>query len=302
MAAEKLEDSDIEPAPKLIEAVLQNCRGRVDQWLEPYLRISIERLRKTRKNYLKDLLVNVIANGLYYNAPMCLTILQHLGVTSEIFQSWFQMLYEVKKSGKPLHFVREHDKKVCILGLASLLVVPTAAMPPELQAGLDQVFKALLKLLVAYKEQRAEAAKVEEVEDDDEEEWDGTADDGEWDKEIDDDEDEGDESTEKLQKLAAQAKAFSHADDSDSDFEDYADDEEFQAPIDNVDAFIFFSDAMKAMSISDPARFQALSGSLDFQQQAWAHGLAQHAEERRKEIEKEAMEKAVAAGAGVALQ
>lgn len=27
-------------------------------------------------------------------------------------------------------------------------------MPPELQTGLDQVFKALLKLLVAYKEQR----------------------------------------------------------------------------------------------------------------------------------------------------
>lgn len=50
---------------------------------------------------------------------------------------------------------REHDKKVCILGLASLLTVPTAAMPPELQAGLDQVFRALLKLLKAYKDQRA---------------------------------------------------------------------------------------------------------------------------------------------------
>lgn len=60
LADEKLEDSDIESAPKLIEAVLQNCRGRVDQWLEPYLRISIERLRKTKKNYLKDLLVNVV--------------------------------------------------------------------------------------------------------------------------------------------------------------------------------------------------------------------------------------------------
>lgn len=154
-----------------------------------------------------------VANGLYYNAPMCLTILQHLGVTSEIFQTWFQMLYAVKKSGKPLHFVRyrlilvvvqrwmsyvcffvvrgfrvtgpftplsgsglvwgalcenelaaditrtvglfrEHDKKVCILGLASLLAVPSVAMPPELQTGLDQVFRALLKLLVAYKEQR----------------------------------------------------------------------------------------------------------------------------------------------------
>jgi len=53
------------------------------------------------------------------------------------------------------YFCREHDKKVCILGLASLLAVPSTAMPPELQAGLDQVYKALLKLLVAYKEQRA---------------------------------------------------------------------------------------------------------------------------------------------------
>ena len=42
-----------------------------------------------------------------------------------------------------------------------------------------------------------------------------------------------------------QAKAFSHADDSDSDFEDYADDEEFQAPIDDIDPFVFFSEAMK---------------------------------------------------------
>lgn len=298
LADEKLEDSDIESAPKLIEAVLQNCRGRVDQWLEPYLRISVERLRRTQKNYLKDLLMEVVANGLYYSAGPCLTILQQLGVTGEIFQAWFQMLYEVKKTGKPVHFVREHDKKVCILGLASLLTVPTAAMPPELQAGLDQVFRALLKLLKAYKDQRAEAAKVEEIEDDDEELDSWRNDDGDWDKELDDD-DEGDDEadTQKLQKLAAQAKVFSsHAEDSDSDYEDFTDDEEFQAPIDNIDPFIFFSDVMKAISLSDPTRFHALSGSLDFEHQALAHGLAQHAEERRKEIEKEAIEKAAAGG------
>jgi hypothetical protein len=60
LSDDKLEDSDIEPAPKLIEAVLQNCRGHVDQWLEPYLRVSIERLRKTQKHYLKDLLMEVV--------------------------------------------------------------------------------------------------------------------------------------------------------------------------------------------------------------------------------------------------
>jgi len=48
--------------------------------------------------------------------------------------------------------------------------------------------------------------------------------------------------------------------------------------------------------LSDPTRFHALSGSLDFEHQALAHGLAQHAEERRKEIEKEAIEKAAAGG------
>jgi transcription termination factor NusB len=60
LSDDKLEDSDIEPAPKLIEAVLQNCHGHVDQWLEPYLRVSIERLRKTEKHYLKDLLMEVV--------------------------------------------------------------------------------------------------------------------------------------------------------------------------------------------------------------------------------------------------
>jgi hypothetical protein len=101
---------------------------------------------------------------------------------------------------------REHDKKVCILGMASLLPLSSAAMPTELQAGLDQVFRALLKLLVSFKEQHAQAAKVEDVEDD-EEELEGwrSGDDGEWDKELDDEDDEVDDEADnqKLQKLAA---------------------------------------------------------------------------------------------------
>ncbi|KEH24320.1 importin-like protein, putative [Medicago truncatula] len=43
------EDSDIEPAPKLIEIVFLNCRGLVDHWVEPYLRITIESLHRTGK-------------------------------------------------------------------------------------------------------------------------------------------------------------------------------------------------------------------------------------------------------------
>ena len=45
------------------------------------------------------------------------------------------------------------------------------------------------------------------------------------------------------------------------------------------------------ISTVDPVRFQALTHNLDFQHQAMAHGLSQHAEERRKTLEKELSEK-----------
>lgn len=63
MGDKNLEDSDIEPAPKLIEVVFQNCRGQVDHWIEPYIRISIERLRRTERPYLKCLLMQVVRNS-----------------------------------------------------------------------------------------------------------------------------------------------------------------------------------------------------------------------------------------------
>jgi importin-7 len=55
-----MEDSDIEPAPKLIEVFFQNCKGSVDRWVEPYLMITIERLQRTQKPYLKCLLIQVV--------------------------------------------------------------------------------------------------------------------------------------------------------------------------------------------------------------------------------------------------
>ncbi|XP_009339901.2 importin beta-like SAD2 [Pyrus x bretschneideri] len=300
MADKNMEDGDIEPAPKLIQVVFQNCRGQVDQWVEPYLRITVERLRRSEKPYLKCLLIEVIADALYYNAALALSILQNLGVATEIFNLWFQMLQQVKKSGVRANFKREHDKKVCCLGLTSLMTLPAEQLPGE---ALGRVFRAALDLLVAYKEQVAEAAKEEEPEDDDEMDGFPTDDDDEYgdgsDKEMGLDAEDGDEvDSVKLQKLAAQAKSFRPSDEYDSDSDDdFSDDEELQSPIDDVDPFIFFVDAVKAMQASDPLRVHSLMQTLDFQYQALANGVAQHAEQRRAEIEKEKMEKAAAATA-----
>ncbi|TYI66574.1 hypothetical protein E1A91_D09G233500v1 [Gossypium mustelinum] len=291
MADKNLEDNDIEPAPKLIEVVFQNCRGQVDHWVEPYLRITLDRLRRTEKSRLKCLLVQVIANSVYYNAVLTLSILNKLCVTTEVFNLWFHLLQQVKKSGLLANFKREHDKKVCCLGLTSLLALPGEQFPGE---ALERVFKATLDLLVAYKV----AANEEEVEDDD---MDGFQTDDEDDADASDkemgvdaeDEDEADNI--RLQKLAAQAKAFHPTDNDDSDSDDdFSDDEELLSPIDEVDPFVFFVDTVKALQASDPIRFQNLTQTLDFHFQALANSVAQHAEQRRAEIEKEKMEKASA--------
>ncbi|KAG2726210.1 hypothetical protein I3760_01G101700 [Carya illinoinensis] len=299
MADKNMEDNDIEPAPKLIQVVFQNCKGQVDQWVEPYLRITVERLRRAEKSYLKCLLMQVIADALYYNAAMALGILQKLGVATEIFNLWFQMLQQVRKSGVRVNFKREHDKKVCCLGLTSLLSLPADQLPGE---ALGRVFRATLDLLVAYKDQVA-AAKEEEAEDDDDMDGfqtDEEEDDGDVsDKEMGVDTEDGDEADSiRLQKLAEQAKAFRPNDDSDDDSDDdYSDDEELQSPIDEVDPFVFFVDTVKVLQASDPLRFQNLTQTLDFHYQALANGVAQHAEQRRAEIEKERMEKATATAA-----
>lgn len=302
MADKNLEDNDIEPAPKLIQVVFQNCKGQVDHWIEPYLRIAVDRLRRTEKSRLKCLLMQVVADALYYNASLTLAILHKLGVATEVFNLWFQLLQQSRKSGLMANFKRDHDKKVCCLGLTSLLALPADQLPWE---ALGRIFRANLDILVAYKDQLAEAAKEEDAEDDDEMDGFPTDDDDEVDgsdKDMGDDAEDGDEvDSLRLQKLAAQARAFHANDDDDDDTDDdFSDDEELQSPIDEVDPFIFFVDTVKAMQVVDPMRFQNLTQTLDFQYQARANGVAQHAEQRRVEIEKEKMEKATAAAAAVA--
>ncbi|KAM0882997.1 hypothetical protein ACQ4PT_031935 [Festuca glaucescens] len=294
MMEPNMEDSDIEPAPKLIEVLFQNCKGHVDQWVEPYLRLTIDRLRRAEKPYLKCLLLQVIANALYYNPSLALAILHKLGVATEIFNLWFGMLKEVKKSGIRANFRREHDKKVCCLGLTSLIGLPVDHIPAEV---LDRIFKATLELLAAYKDQVAESKKQNDDAGDDMDGFDADEDDNddeevESDKEMGlDDEDGDDINSLHLQKLATEAKGFQPADEGDESDDDFSDDEELQSPIDEVDPFILFVDSVKGLQASDPSRFQNLMQTLDFGYQALANGIAQHAEERRVEIEKEKLEK-----------
>lgn len=54
------------------------------------------------------------------------------------------------------HYSALRDKKMVVLGLASLLGLPADQTPPEVAAGQGQVLTALLRVLLALKKQQEE--------------------------------------------------------------------------------------------------------------------------------------------------
>ncbi|GIL84239.1 hypothetical protein Vretimale_15865 [Volvox reticuliferus] len=274
--ASDFSDRDVVPAVKLLEVVLQNCRGRVDEWVGPYLQLALNKLQTATNRTLKDTLIMVVANALYYNATLTLGLLVQMGVVGQFFAAWFASIFANKKSGKPKHFRRMHDKKVCVLGLVSMLAVPEEALPAEIKAGLAQVQAGVMRLLLALKDQQAEAeadAAREDEEDEDEQE------EGEEDGDIgEDDEDEDEELNKALRRGARDILGDGSDEDSDDEF---TDDEEVRTPIDPVDPFVFFADALSGLQQHMPIRHQQLMAACDANTQVALAGMVAYAAELR---------------------
>jgi hypothetical protein len=123
---------------------------------------------------------------MFYNPVLTLQQLSYKGALQSVFSTWFTMISKVgrlrslrlqllrlgisdapgrllvsllcvppplrvafqvhEKSGKPMHFKRLHDKKICVLGLVSLLSCAPEGMPSEVQAGLPQVMHFFVDL------------------------------------------------------------------------------------------------------------------------------------------------------------
>lgn len=68
-----------------------------------------------------------------------------------------------------MHFRRQQEKKMCVLGLVSILAVPDAAMPADIAAGLPQLLSGIMALLVDLKRQLEAAEKAAEEQHDEDE-------------------------------------------------------------------------------------------------------------------------------------
>ena len=199
MDSANIPDPEALPGPKLLECVLANCKGRVDDMVPAMLAMSLDRLGKTSLSYLQDLLVQVVANCLFYDAVLTLEVLNKNGKTASVLQTWFGMLAQRTQSGKRKHHKREHDKKVCCLGLLALLSAPSQSLPAVVQQGYGQITQTLVSLLIDLKQQTVERKEMETNDE-------GAT--GGWPSGWSDDDDDFDEGT--CCALPNPAPAFSH--------------------------------------------------------------------------------------------
>ncbi|KAL3141839.1 hypothetical protein ABBQ32_004507 [Trebouxia sp. C0010 RCD-2024] len=284
---EKLGEEEVQPAPKLLEVILQNCRGRVDNYLPHYLQASPgyshmwvwQKLPHVKEWRTKDLLISVIASALYYNNTLTISLLQQQNQLPAFLTTWGKMIFASKAGGSPQHFRQMYVKKVNLLGLISLLTLPEEATPPPVQAAWPQLMAGTMRLLTTLKEQQDENAHLNggTGSDSASEVAESDPDDDADDAELSDDQDEevDDAYMQQLAREARKLKGERHADEESSE-DEWSDAEDTDTPIDSIDPFIVFADTIRQLQASAAPRFQALTHRMDAASQIALQSIMQY--------------------------
>lgn len=129
-------------ASKLIEAMLLNLRGHIDDALPRIVATALKGLSDTDEPRAARLAnLEVLVNAVLYNAPAALQLMGQAGLARAFFDQWFTAVRT--ENGLP----RVHDKKLSILACCELLKLPGAAVPAELQEGWTGIVASVLTLL-----------------------------------------------------------------------------------------------------------------------------------------------------------
>ncbi|KAG2183579.1 hypothetical protein INT43_006585 [Umbelopsis isabellina] len=283
MRSDRLGEADRVCACKLIESVLLNCRGHVDQYVPAFLNLSFTYIftGSMKTTEFKVHCLEIVINCVYYNPQLTLSVLEENQWTQGFFTLWFNTLDK---------FSRVHDKKLVIVALCSLLELPFEAIPASLQAGWSQMLNGMLvvfKTLPKAIQNRKEMEKFygDGIEDEDEFGEPITGSNFEEDEIEDagDDEDVHDEDAEYLEYLASQAAA--HADDGEDD--DYDDDVQeevlFESPLDEIDPYIRFGDSFRGLQQHNPTSYSLLTKDLDVEQQNLIMSILTNADTTRQQ-------------------
>eukprot|EP01087_Luapelamoeba_hula_P007288 TRINITY_DN1779_c0_g1_i1.p1 TRINITY_DN1779_c0_g1~~TRINITY_DN1779_c0_g1_i1.p1 ORF type:complete len:1013 (+),score=139.46 TRINITY_DN1779_c0_g1_i1:120-3158(+) len=260
---------------RLVEVVLHSCKGNpvVESKLPGIIGLALKRYFNpdTSLNTLKVLLLEVISNSLYCNPLITLQILEQANCTLPLFENWFQLVAS---------FTRLHDKKVSVLGLTSILMVPFGSLPPSVQAAQPHLVRLLLRFayLALGQHKAEEAADAAGVEDPDSGKGGYGSEGSDEEGPVGDDHDvDLDAAT--LHRLAYEAaQEYSWVPGEDDDDDDLEDEALYTSAIDDIDEFLFFVQTFHAYSEQNAGPYQAVVNALTAEEKAQLQEIVVHAQ------------------------
>ncbi|XP_072048064.1 LOW QUALITY PROTEIN: importin-7-like [Amphiura filiformis] len=259
------EDAGEDPechAAKLLEVILLQFKGRIDQVVPLFIEVALNRLtREVKSTELRQMCLQVVVAALYYNPMLLLATLEKMtipntneAVTAQFIKQW---LHDTDC------FLGLHDRKICVLGLCALMSLPQR--PPIVDECAQQFMPSLLILFRGLKrayECRALAEEDSSGEEEDDSDFDGEV------LESDEDEidDEGADYLERLEKAAACRK-----DEEEDDAYEETALEGYNTPLDEEDCsddeYVIFKLVMQEIQANNPVWYNALTSHLTEDQQ-----------------------------------
>ncbi|KAK2154166.1 hypothetical protein LSH36_275g06021 [Paralvinella palmiformis] len=288
MAADSGEDAECHAA-KLLEVLLIQFKGKIDQVVPLFIELALERLtREVKTSELRTMCLQVVIAALYYNPSMLFELLEKIHmpntnqpITQQFLKQWMQ---------DTDCFLGLHDRKICVLGLCMLLDT-TGNRPQEITSIAGDIIPACIMLFDGLKRAYQYRAEQEDSSDEESDEEEFVA------AELDDDDDVIDEEGEQyLEKLGRITNADEVGEDCDE--EDYESEEtpleSYETPLDRdeteVDEYQVFKNVLQNLEHSDPAWYHMLMAQLNESQQKQLQEIFSLAEKRRAAMESKKIE------------
>nr|XP_054761682.1 importin-7-like [Lytechinus pictus] len=274
-------------AAKLLEVVLIQYKGQIDDVVPLFVELALARLtREVKTTELRQMCLQVVISALYYSPLKLLELLDKVRIPNTNEAVTVQFIKQWLKDTDC--FLGLHDRKMCVLGMCMLVSLPNR--PAVVNELANEFLPSLLLLFKGLK--RAYQCRAEAEEDDsDEEEDDSDFEEDELESDEDEIDEDGAEYLERLEKAAADR----NDDDDDEVYEETAlegyntilDDDE-----DADDEYIVFKNIMKTIQATDNGWYNALTSQLTPEQQQELQEIVVLADQRAAAAESKKIEQA----------
>jgi len=268
-------------AAKLLEVVILQYRGQIDNVILTFVELALERLtRNVLTAELRTMCLQVVIAALYYNPQMLLENLTKIKLPNTSNSILDQFIKQWIHDSE--YFLGLHDRKLSVLGLCHIIQTPSNRPQVITEAG-PQILPAMLQLFSGLQRaytSRAETETDSEEEEGEEEIYNG----GELEDEEDDIDEESKQYYEKLDKSI-------NGEEEDEDEEDLDDDENetqlesYQTPLDADDCpddeYQIFKQVLRNCEATDPSWFSILTNNLNQKQQQELQQIFTLADQRK---------------------